>query len=240
MTRQPEAPGARGILGSFARPSGASGRVVGWLLARFNSRLNRDAVLRLSPGPSASVLEIGFGPGVGIRRLSERVTTGLVAGIDPSDVMHRQATRRNREAIRSGRVVLRYGTADELPWERGTFDAVLSLNNILLWQPLGQGLREVHRVLRPGGTLLVGIHEWAARGESLPGAGSLAQVEESLAGSLRVSGFGGIATELVRAPMGHALLISAQRVESAAAKGSDAPGPDSGPPWAAGSAELRT
>jgi ubiquinone/menaquinone biosynthesis C-methylase UbiE len=50
------------------------------------------------------VLEVGFGPGTAIEHVARLATRGFVAGIDPSEVMLRQASGRNRNHIRQGRV----------------------------------------------------------------------------------------------------------------------------------------
>ena len=89
-------------LNQFARPHGAMGHVVGWLMAAFNSDMERCAVDALGLHGTESALEIGFGPGVGVARLARRLPGGRVAGIDPSVVMLSQASRRNRRAIQAG------------------------------------------------------------------------------------------------------------------------------------------
>ena len=200
-----------GILRAFACPHGRTGRVVGGLLAIFNAKLNRDAVQRLRLGPGDRVLEIGFGPGVGLREIAARVTAGKVAGIDPSEVMLRQASRRNRRMLDSGRFELVLGSASDLPWPDASFDAALSLNNVLLWDPVDRGLLEVRRVLRPGGLVLLGMRELAARAESPAGAGTLLQVARTLSELLGRVGFEDIRAEEIRAGLGRALLLSARR-----------------------------
>lgn len=198
---------AGAIAGQFQQPNGGAGRVVGWLLARFNARLNREAVCRLAPKPTDRVLEIGFGPGVALRLLSERVTSGVVEGIDPSEVMLNAAIARNRRAVDAGTMSLRIGTASRLPWDDGTFHEVLSLNNVFLWRPLDASLDEVRRVLRPQGRLLVGIHDWAARGELRMGRGALSRAQEELSKALERSRFTEIHSDVVRVTGGRALLV---------------------------------
>src|SRR5579875_3191486 len=92
-----------GLFAQFARPSGPLGRVAGWMMARTDAD-DRWIVDLLDVQPDDRVLEIGFGPGVAIALLAARATAGIVVGVDPSDVMAQQAARRNRAAVRAGRV----------------------------------------------------------------------------------------------------------------------------------------
>jgi ubiquinone/menaquinone biosynthesis C-methylase UbiE len=57
--------------------------------------------------PQDRVLGIGFGPDTEIKWVADRAARGFVAGVDPSAVMLRQATRRNQRRIREGQIELR-------------------------------------------------------------------------------------------------------------------------------------
>jgi SAM-dependent methyltransferase len=129
-------------------------------MAIVNAPLERAVVSMLRPEAHERALEIGFGPGVGIALLARRLPDGWVCGVDPSDVMLQQATWLNRRAIRRGHVGLVSGQADALPWDDGSFDAVCSVNNVQLWEPLDRCVAEVRRVLRPGGRLVIGVRDW--------------------------------------------------------------------------------
>jgi SAM-dependent methyltransferase len=145
---------------------GPIGIITAAIMARANRAAEEEAIAELAPRPGDDVLVAGFGPGVGLRLMAERITSGRIAGIDPSEVMRKQARRRNRAAVDSGRIELRQGTADDLPWPGGTFDAVLTVNTIQLWRPFDASVREVARVLRPGGRLISYTHDWAIRRSS--------------------------------------------------------------------------
>jgi SAM-dependent methyltransferase len=67
--------------------------------------------------PNDKVLEVGFGPGLGIELAAGLTSTGYVAGVDPSNEMIAQATARNEDAIKARRVDLRLGSAGSLPFE---------------------------------------------------------------------------------------------------------------------------
>jgi ubiquinone/menaquinone biosynthesis C-methylase UbiE len=66
-----------------------------------------------------------------------------------------QATRRNAAAIARGQVALGLGSAHELPYADGSFDKAVTVNSIQFWPDMTVGLREVGRVLRPGGRLVI-------------------------------------------------------------------------------------
>jgi ubiquinone/menaquinone biosynthesis C-methylase UbiE len=140
---------------------GTTGRVAGAVMARLNRDMEHAAIDELDPAPGTSVLSIGFGPGVGVAALVRRVPQGRVAGIDPSTTMVDQARRRNRRAVDTGRVTLVCARAESIPWPDEAFGGVVAVNSIQLWDPLEVGVREVARLLAPGGTLVTLTHVWA-------------------------------------------------------------------------------
>jgi ubiquinone/menaquinone biosynthesis C-methylase UbiE len=140
---------------------GTAGRVAGAVMARVNRDMEHAAIDELNPAPGATVLSIGFGPGVGIAALVRRLPEARLAGIDPSSAMVDQALRRNRRAVDTGRVTLTCATAEAVPWPDAVFTGVLAVNSIQLWDPMEAGVREVARVLAPGGTLVSLTHVWA-------------------------------------------------------------------------------
>jgi ubiquinone/menaquinone biosynthesis C-methylase UbiE len=150
--------GLRGwIVGQFARPQGWRGWIVGQLIAIKNRERSLWVLSLLDLRPTDHVLEIGFGSGVDICRVAERVPHGFVAGIDHSAAMLRQATSRNREMIRAARVELRQGSASELPYAANSFDAVYAINVAQFWDVPVNTVREIRRVLKPGGLAVLAV-----------------------------------------------------------------------------------
>lgn len=60
-----------------------------------NAGMNQAVVKVLMPQPGDRILEIGFGPGDAIARITRQIKTGLIVGIDHSHTMLIQASRRN-------------------------------------------------------------------------------------------------------------------------------------------------
>ncbi len=152
------APGAAPLSGlwhwlgrQLARPEGGGGALVGRAMSLANRAPYRLAIEALDPAQRHRVLEIGFGPGAGIAELAERVPGGLVAGIEGSSAMLRQATARNRDAVAGGQVELVEGDFRHLPWADGSFDRVLAVNVAYFFDVPGMAASEMRRVLKPGG-----------------------------------------------------------------------------------------
>src|SRR4051812_45207744 len=118
---------------TFGHPRGLLGRVGGVIMARSTSLRNEWTLSLLAIQRDDRVLEVGCGPGALIQALADRATEGLVAGVDPSPLMLRQAVQRNAEAIREGRVQLQSGSATALPLEEASFDKALSANSLPFW-----------------------------------------------------------------------------------------------------------
>jgi SAM-dependent methyltransferase len=143
-----------------------------------------DVVDVLDVQTGQRVLEIGYGPGGLIRLLVARTEAEHIIGVDPSQAMKDVATRANRAAIRAGRVELRLGSADRTGLAEETVDHVVSVNNVAIWPDLEAGIEELHRVVRPGGSVVLGWHGGTApsriaRGLRLP-TDKLDRIDRSL------------------------------------------------------------
>ena len=145
------------VRAQFGHPTGLGGRAAGLVMANRSSNRKRNAwaVSLLDVQPDDRVLEIGFGPGLAILELSRIAREGYVCGIDHSELMLRQAVRRNGAGIRRGVVDLRLGSVDALPAFDAPFDKILAVNAILFWSEPDARLEELRQLLRPGG--LIGV-----------------------------------------------------------------------------------
>lgn len=145
----------RFIARQLSCPTGFFGGIMALLMNRHNSKTNRFAVRQLELTPADRVLEIGFGGGVNLRSLI--AGAAFVGGVDRSQVMVRRAKARFAEAVSAGRADFREGSVEELPFEGSSFGKVCTVNTIYFWKSLDSGFAEIHRVLSPGGCLVVGF-----------------------------------------------------------------------------------
>jgi SAM-dependent methyltransferase len=201
------------LVRQFHGPTGPLGHVAGWVMGRRSSNVqrNRWAVGLLDIGPTDRVLEVGCGPGVAVAALAGRATRGLVVGVDRSAVMIGQARRRNAEAVQAGRVRLIHAPVERLQTEDGPFDAALAVNTVGIWPEPTDRLREIGRLLAPGGRIAL-VSQPRTQGAT---AATSAAAADGLAARLRDAGFGDLRVETLeldppavcvlasRSPLGH-------------------------------------
>ena len=125
------------------------------------------------------VLDVACGTGVLAREAAGRVGgAGLVTGLDRNDGMLAMA-RRIAPAVE-----WKAGRAEQLPFADASFDAVVSQFGLMFFDDRAQALREMRRVLKPGGRLAVAVWD---RLENSPGYAAMAGLLERLFGR-RIAG----------------------------------------------------
>ena len=137
------------------KPSGVLGRLLGRLMNLGHREAYGWGLGRLSMKPDSVVLDIGCGGGAAVKLLAARVSKGRVWGIDHSWDMVNLARQVNKRLIKSGQVVVDHGSVSDLPYADEMFDVVTAFETIEFWPNLSGDLKEVKRVLKPGGQLLV-------------------------------------------------------------------------------------
>ena len=185
-----------------ACPSGLLGRLIGHVMARETVTANETALELLELQPADHVLEVGFGHGATIARVAAAVSGGRVAGVDPSAEMCRMAGRRNRRAVASGRVELRRGSVEALPHLDRTFDKVLTVHTLYFWPDLATPFREIARVLKVGGRLVLAHRTDRGAERDFPPAVYSFRDDDEVAGALRQAGL--VCADLVHRRLGRA------------------------------------
>ena len=116
------------------------------------ARAREELVKQANIQPNQRVLDLGCGTGTLVVLLKRKYPTAQIVGVDPDPKALQRAQKKVRRA--GVAVQLDEGFADELPYEAGTFDRVLSsfMLHHLEEQEREKTLREVLRVLKPAGT----------------------------------------------------------------------------------------
>lgn len=136
-------------------PHGAPGRLAGAAMRLINRQPNSLALHALDVRGAHDVLELGFGPGEGIRALARLSPAGTIYGVDQSSTMLAQASARNRAAILDRHVQLSCAQFDETGLPDQSIDRILAVNVAYFWWDGPAVLSELDRVLRPGGRISI-------------------------------------------------------------------------------------
>ena len=99
------------------------------------------------------LLEIGFGSGYFIKDYASHVAR--IAGVDLSEDMVNLASSVNKKLVESGKAEFRHGDASSLPYDDGEFSVVVGIETFFFWSEPVESLREIFRVLEPGGRLVL-------------------------------------------------------------------------------------
>lgn len=142
--------------------------------------------------PNDRVLEVGFGPGFAIEQVGRMATKGSIVGVDHSEVMVRQASKRNARDIREGKVVLRLGSASDLPKFDKPFDKIFTINSIHFWHEPIDCLKELRKLLTFGGLIAVTLQP---RSRSATDS-TTREIGEEVAKNLEHAGFSQVRLEI--------------------------------------------
>ena len=136
-------------------PTGWLGRLV---LRNMNSRHSKVTDWGLSHasiGKQDIVLDVGCGGGRTVSKLAAIATQGKVYGIDHSAESVAMVVRTNKQWIDIARVEVREAFVSLLPFPESTFDVVTAVETHFWWPALQTDMREVLRVLKPSGRLII-------------------------------------------------------------------------------------
>jgi len=119
--------------------------------------LNERLVDIVAPTPGARLLEVGCGSGVLCRLLARAVRSsgGRMWGIDVAPHFAAGARRRAAQAGLSALTAFQVGDAETLPYADSRFDAALVARLLLHVQDPEWVVRQVRRVVRPGGNIVL-------------------------------------------------------------------------------------
>lgn len=141
-------------LGNPAKPSGEAGAM---MLERMNQ--SHDAVTNwgldfLELEEHLNVMDLGCGGGATLHRLYDRGVRHLT-GADYSEVSVSESIRNNQELVQSGVLQVVQASVEHLPFADHSFDMIVTVESFYFWPDPEENLKEVHRVLKKGGHLLV-------------------------------------------------------------------------------------
>jgi ubiquinone/menaquinone biosynthesis C-methylase UbiE len=143
------------VLRQCRKPTGLLGRMVARGMNISHSEMTNWGLGHISIGKNDTILDIGCGGGGTIRKLARIAAEGRVHGIDYSEESVRISMKTNRRLIEAGRVEIQHGSVSSLPFPDDMFDLVTAIESHYFWPDLVNDMKEVLRVLKHGGMLLM-------------------------------------------------------------------------------------
>ena len=149
----------------------------------------------LQVSEDANVLDVGCGGGANVARLLEKCPNGIVTGMDRSTLAMEISHDLNYRAVVDKRCFIIGGNVSQMPRAKDMLDLVTAFETIYFWPSLDEGLEEVFRVLKPGGTCVIANemdgHEANCR-KMEHAVGMLIYTIEEITESLKKAGFADI------------------------------------------------
>jgi ubiquinone/menaquinone biosynthesis C-methylase UbiE len=147
----------RTIAGQLRQPYGEFAAEVAKKMNEGNHAINLATIDALNPGTGDVILEIGMGNGFFVEDIMSRAKQVTYVGCDHSSAMVEQAHHLNEGLMTGGQCKFHLADADNLPFGNEKFDKIFSVNTIYFWKECQVVLREIRRVLKPGGYLLIAV-----------------------------------------------------------------------------------
>ena len=124
-----------------------------------NAKINELVKDTLAIQENEHGLEIGFGTGVLLSAITENLENGLMEGIDFSKSMLSIAGKKNKKAIKEGKVKLILGDFDKMPFDENSFDKIFTVHTIYFWKNPKATISKIYSLLKPGGKVVIGFKD---------------------------------------------------------------------------------
>jgi ubiquinone/menaquinone biosynthesis C-methylase UbiE len=138
-----------------SKPTGWLGRFILWRMNSGHSKLTDWGLQHVSIQNDYTILDVGCGGGRTVNKLAAIASHRKVFGIDYSDESVAATKRTNARWIDLGRVEIQHASVSQLPFPDGRFDLVTAVETHFWWPNLSSDMREVFRVVKPGGSLIL-------------------------------------------------------------------------------------
>jgi ubiquinone/menaquinone biosynthesis C-methylase UbiE len=142
---------ARLFASQLRKPGFLFGKKVGLQMNAGNAFLYDFTLNAMQLKDEESILEIGFGNGKLFNQIFSKANNLKISGIDYSAEMIREANVLNKDSIQSGHLTLINGNSDAMPFSGNQFDKIFCINVIYFWNDPASHLKEICRILKPGG-----------------------------------------------------------------------------------------
>lgn len=145
----------KSFMDQYKCPTGVQGRIVAVSMNQRHSELTSWGLKKVKINPNFVILDVGCGGGKTVSKLAELAFKGKVFGVDHSRNMVEFSREVNKELIAKGRVAIVEDSVEKMSFPDDSFDLVTAVETYYFWSSLLDAFREIKRVLKSKGNLLL-------------------------------------------------------------------------------------
>jgi ubiquinone/menaquinone biosynthesis C-methylase UbiE len=143
------------VLRQARKPDKLVGRFFLRAMNEGHSRMTDWGLRHVAIQRQFTILDVGCGGGRTVEKLAAIAVEGQVCGVDYAEGSVVASRSQNAKLIQAGRVAIQKASVSQLPFAENKFDLVTAVETQYYWPDLIGDMREVLRVLKPGGRLIV-------------------------------------------------------------------------------------
>jgi len=144
-----------GLMDQFRHPTGRRSRFVAALMNKGHKPLTLWGLTHVKIEHHHIILDVGCGGGRTFNRLARLAPLGKVFGIGYSADMVKYSKKVNKKLIAEDRVEIVRGSVEKMGFSEHFFDLITAIETCYFWSTFSGALKEILRVLKPGGHLLI-------------------------------------------------------------------------------------
>ncbi len=183
------------------QPEGKTGKLVGQEMNKGNKHICLNTYKVLAPVNDENILEIGMGNGYFVKDLLSMAKNLTYSGVDFSETMIQEANEINKALIESETVSFKHASIEYLPFDNDTFDCITTTNTLYFWPAPKENIKELLRVLKPGGRLLVAYRSKDCMDQlELTRYNFTKYFPEDVEALFKSGGFNQVSTQLIKEP----------------------------------------
>ncbi len=148
------------------KPTRWVGRLIARAMNRSHAAMTDWALGHVRVAPDATILDVGCGGGATLGKLATLAPEGKVHGVDHSRGCVAESAASNAAFIGSGQVEIQLASVSHLPFKDDEIDLATAFETQYYWPDPVNDLKEILRVLKPGGPLLVAAEAYSRRDSS--------------------------------------------------------------------------
>lgn len=143
------------LVENAGHPRGFWGKMMIKTMNKGHSELTDWALAHIDIKRNHNALDVGCGGGKTVAKLCNKIGNGKVFGIDYSELCVDNSKKLNKNNVMCGKASILHASVSELPFEDNKFDVVTAVETYYFWQDKLNDLKEIYRVMKPGGKLLL-------------------------------------------------------------------------------------